>query len=1087
MLILIPKETIYFKVNSTIGQKESNIIFFNKNFMNSIKKDSLFTHYNPKINIFVNKISKKSLYSFYILIFLCLTCFNSFVKCTKRRIISGFSYIMVKINVTGYVQIISEGFTPFPDEVNINGNIMNDKKYAYYFNNSANFIKLTWNDELESTSSMFSGCSNITEINFTNFDSSQVIDMSNMFGCCSSLSYIDFTNFDTSQVIDMSKMFYCCSSLSSLDLSYFDGSQIDDMDKMFFGCSSLISLDISTFIAFQAHYKSQMFYGCSQLVYLNIGNTVLEQNLLDDLISSELLICSVNYIYEDIFIEKLYVNCNNNIVSYNNDELNICYTNNITNINKKQICSICGNDFFLINNSLINSSNNSYFTCHYSPKGNYLDKSNLVDNLCYFSCKTCDILGNETNHNCIECKDDYIYEYNLFKYKNCYINYSYNELSNILNNTMSNTIINTINNTICNTYELTTDFNIIIENKSELIKSIIDNIFNELNITDIDNGIDKKIIEKDLIIIFTSTLNQKKNEDEYNITMNLGPCESRLKNYYNISSNNSLYILQIISEETGMKIPKIEYEVYYPLNNAINLTKLNLSSCKDTKIEISLAVQINDSLDKYNSNSEYYNNICSKTTSESGTDISLKDRRNEFIENNMTLCQENCDLIGYNYEKAKAKCSCDIKLNISENYNIKFNKKDFYKNFIDINSIANINIIKCFKIVLKIKSLMKNYGFFIMLIIFIIYIITFFIFWFLSYKLLKKDINNIIFSLNYNETIKIEQVNKNKIKKNKGKKKRKQRKKNNENNENLDLGTKNDNNNNREYIRTELENKKELIKDDYSGQITQNIENNSNKRINKIDIKAFGLVDVNNINDKNLKELLEQKDFELNSLDYKEAWEFDKRTYFKYYISLLRNNHPIMFSFAPYKDYNSKIIKIFLFFFSFGTDFTINALFFNDETMHKIYEDKGKFNFLFQIPQIIYSSLISKFIDLFIRKLALSQDNIVKLKQENEKMKIGKKSIRTIKVLKKKFISFFVIVFFILLFFWYYIICFCGIYINTQMHLIKDSAFSLLTGLLYPLAMCLIPGIFRISALRVDKPNRGFLYKFSSFLEDYLC
>ena len=62
--------------------------------------------------------------------------------------------------------------------------------------------------------------------------------------------------------------------------------------------------------------------------------------------------------------------------------------------------------------------------------------------------------------------------------------------------------------------------------------------------------------------------------------MNLGECENKLKNDYNISYNNSLYILQIITEEEGMKIPKIEYEVYYPLTGN-NLTKLNINSCKD--------------------------------------------------------------------------------------------------------------------------------------------------------------------------------------------------------------------------------------------------------------------------------------------------------------------------------------------------------------------------------------------------------------------------------------------------------------------------------------------------------------------------
>ena len=101
--------------------------------------------------------------------------------------------------------------------------------------------------------------------------------------------------------------------------------------------------------------------------------------------------------------------------------------------------------------------------------------------------------------------------------------------------------------------------------------------------------------------------------------MNLAQCEKNIKNYYGISDNDSLYILQIIYGEEGMKIPKIEYEIYYFLNNT--LTKLNISSCEGTKIEISIKVEINDTFDKYNPKSAYYNEICSKATSDNGTDI----------------------------------------------------------------------------------------------------------------------------------------------------------------------------------------------------------------------------------------------------------------------------------------------------------------------------------------------------------------------------------------------------------------------------------------------------------------------------------
>ena len=247
-----------------------------------------------------------------------------------------------------------------------------------------------------------------------------------------------------------------------------------------------------------------------------------------------------------------------------------------------------------------------------------------------------------------------------------------------------------------------------------------------------------------------------------------------------------------------MKIPKVDYDIYYPFNNDNNLTKLDLNLCKGTKIEISLPVKINDNIDKYNPKSGYYNDICYKTTSDSGTDISLKDRRNEFVENNMTLCEENCNLIGYNNINEKVKCSCEIKINISPNYDYKFNKKEFFKSFTDIKNIANISIIKCYKIVLTIKNLTNNYGFYIIGSIMFLYLITFIIYRFISYKKLKKDLFNLSIILNKISQIKVRPENldnKTSIKKITKKSKGKRKIKNNKTNKDniIDINIKNNN------------------------------------------------------------------------------------------------------------------------------------------------------------------------------------------------------------------------------------------------------------------------------------------------------
>ena len=234
------------------------------------------------------------------------------------------------------------------------------------------------------------------------------------------------------------------------------------------------------------------------------------------------------------------------------------------------------------------------------------------------------------------------------------------------------------------------------------------------------------------------------------------------------------------------------------------------------------------------------------------------------------------------------------------------------------------------------------------------------------------------------------------------------------------------------------------------------------------------------------KKILNRKEFEINSLNYQEALKIDHRNFCQYYNYLLKYNHPISFSFASYNDYNIKVIKKFLFFFSFSLDFTINALFFTDETIHKIYQDKGKFNFLYQIPQTLYSTLITKLIDTLIKNLALPQDTIVVLKQEKIKKNLEKKHNKLLRILNIKFILFFILAFIVLIFFWYYISCFCGVYVNSQTHLIKDSLISLVVSLLIPFGINIILGMFRMLAMGVKKPKRKCLYRFSNFLENCL-
>ena len=226
-------------------------------------------------------------------------------------------------------------------------------------------------------------------------------------------------------------------------------------------------------------------------------------------------------------------------------------------------------------------------------------------------------------------------------------------------------------------------------------------------------------------------------------------------------------------------------------------------------------------------------------------------------------------------------------------------------------------------------------------------------------------------------------------------------------------------------------------------------------------------------------------DEEINGFSYLLAIKFDKRNYCQYYASLLKTQHNLISAVFNNKDYNSRIIKFDLFFIGFAIEYTVNGLFYNDDTMHKIYESKGQFDLVNQIPIIAYSTLISMILNAPLNFLSLSNDTILSFKHSNIKYNIKKKAKNLKNILILKFTLYFIISFLFLVFFLYYISMFCVIYKNTQMHLLKDTLMSFCLSLLIPFGIYLFPGFFRIPALLSRKKERNCLYNFSKLLQSF--
>ena len=127
-------------------------------------------------------------------------------------------------------------------------------------------------DKVKHMSGMFFGCSSLTILDVSKFNTSNVIRMDGMFGGCSNLTRLDVSKFNTTQVTRMDNMFEGCSSLTSLDVSNFSTSHVTDMEGMFANCSSLTNLDISKFNTTNVTKMGEMFHGCSCLTNLDVSN-----------------------------------------------------------------------------------------------------------------------------------------------------------------------------------------------------------------------------------------------------------------------------------------------------------------------------------------------------------------------------------------------------------------------------------------------------------------------------------------------------------------------------------------------------------------------------------------------------------------------------------------------------------------------------------------------------------------------------------------------------------------------------------------------------------------------------------------------
>ena len=145
-------------------------------------------------------------------------------------------------------------------------------KTAYYYAEPEKVYLNKKSNEMFFSKSDEQKIKNILEIDLSNFDTSEVTNMSNMFYGMSNLTTLNVSHFNTSKVTDMSLMFHDVRNLTSLNLSNFDTSKVTDMHNMFYGMSNLTTLNLSNFDTSKVTSMGLMFYGMSNVTALDLSN-----------------------------------------------------------------------------------------------------------------------------------------------------------------------------------------------------------------------------------------------------------------------------------------------------------------------------------------------------------------------------------------------------------------------------------------------------------------------------------------------------------------------------------------------------------------------------------------------------------------------------------------------------------------------------------------------------------------------------------------------------------------------------------------------------------------------------------------------
>ena len=971
--------------------------------------------------------------------------------------------------------------------------------YMFYGCKSLTSMKLPEFEDVtlkvSNTSHMFMGCSSISDLDLSYFDLTNVYNFDYMFAECSFLKNLNLDGWKTNSARSMDYMFAGCSSLNRININNFNTPNLESIKGMFYGCVSLADMDLSYLKTSNVKTTAYMFYkaySITSIRFYRAGSpptTYFQTPLVTDMSFMFAYCTNLQKVDLSLFetdkvvdMSNMFIECKY-LTSVNLSSFDTSHVTSMENmfyncLNLGYLNLKISNDGGISNmdNVITNTPDNTLF-CIDTNLARKLH-TEIIKKVCYnINCTDITLESrkriNFTDNTCIKnCSEKLLFEFDYHCYDECPNNTVAEELMCYLN--YSNFDKCTIERVLLGLCEINKldDYKDTVEFTNEIREKFIDQILENFKKSNF-KVIIPRVLNGEIITIlilnetYQISMLSNKNKIKGTTYIDIQDCENILRQNNQFGEQEELILLKIEYIVVGFKIPIIEYVIFSEKGGG----EIDLDVCKKMNFYYYIPVVIDSEeeylYDPYN---EYNSELCYQYTSDNNTDIILFDRQKFFNENNMSLCESNCKYI--EYAEGTVKCECEIKTDFNKFFT--YTEEEIenliykFKN-IKINKY-NFGIIKCFQMLFTSAGFFDNYASILYLVLIGLNAALTVFFCLKGFQTIYSDIKSISTkdpkkpkpNLNSNIGLKKGLSSKNIISSSNPPKK----------------GP----NDAVISIKSLKMNKAQsnLIKSDKSKIMNSSFD--SKNAIKKNDNKLFP----NKSNGKKNNDLDDitdiDVDIETNLLPYNEALKKDKRSFIRFYLSLLKSRN-LLFSIFN-NDYNSLIMKIDFIIYILGFCIGINTIFFTDESVQKIYFKFGSYTIMENITShlidIILSALIVSVIKSITACFIYSDRIFLKSKELNDVDEEEQFNNNLIKIMSKNMVIF-ILNYIFQFIFWVYVGSFCAVYKNSQTFLIINGIICFFAVLILNFLYYFFPALLRMISL--NGKNSQCLYKASQYIQ----